>query len=79
MNELPLLSEVERMALGLPEIRINFVGMPHSRQRRPPSAIINLKKVEVGQTVHGTRAILIGVDSRGIGLEIDDRRYFYSK
>lgn len=72
---LPELSDAERMRLGLPLLKVNFVTTS-GRNRSQPSALINYQKVFVGETIPGTRAILVGVDPRGIGIEVDGKRYF---
>ena len=56
--------------------RRNMVLMEDSisgaRKARPyASAIINLQPVQVGEKIPGSDAVLIGVESRAIGIEIE--------
>jgi len=41
--------------------------------------MINFNIVYVGDEIQGTSAKLIGVDVKGIGIEIDGSRYFVSQ
>jgi hypothetical protein len=75
LSTLPVLTNSQRDTLGIPELTINFVGMPTKRQPRP-SALINLKKVYVGERIPDTNAILIGVEMHGIGIEARGQQFF---
>jgi hypothetical protein len=75
LSILPVLTNSQREDLGLPELTINFVGMPTKRQPRP-SALINLQKVYVGERIPGTSARLIGVEMHGIGIEVSGQQFF---
>jgi hypothetical protein len=77
-NALPMLSESERLRLGLPKLKINLVGLPSKRQPHP-SALINLNKVYVGEIIPNTDAKLIGVDLHGIAIQVNGRDYFLPK
>jgi len=70
MNALPRLGERERSRHGLTELRLNVLRVATPTQPEP-SAIINLKKVYVGELIPDTRARLIGVQSRSIAIEIE--------
>ncbi|NLN92578.1 MAG: hypothetical protein GX130_04605 [Candidatus Hydrogenedens sp.] len=70
VENLPRLSSQERSRLGLDGIRLNVLR-PADKDQPDALAIINLKKVYVGETIPGTRARLIGVVSSGIGIEIE--------
>ena len=78
LTTLPVLTEVERIRLGLPRMKINIVGLPTKRQPRP-SALIDFEKVYLGEYIKNSRARLIAVDLRGIGIEIGENRYFMEK
>ena len=78
LEKLPLLTESERVRLGLPPIKINIVGVPNNRTPRA-SALINMQKVYVGENIPNTEARLIDVDLHGVGLEIRGKRYYFSK
>ena len=75
LSLLPVLTNSQRTELGIPELTINFVGMPTKRQPRP-SALINLKKVYVGERIPGTNARLIGVEMHGIAIEANGQQFF---
>ena len=64
------LGERERSRHGLTELRLNVLRVATPTQPEP-SAIINLKKVYVGEVIPDTRARLIGVQSRSIAIEIE--------
>ena len=70
INALPRLGERERSRHGLTELRLNVLRVATPTQPEP-SAIINLKKVYVGEVIPDTRARLIGVQSRSIAIEIE--------
>jgi len=70
INALPRLGERERSRHGLTELRLNVLRVATPTQPEP-SAIINLKKVYVGEIIPDTRARLIGVQSRSIAIEIE--------
>ena len=78
IDKLPILSESVRVRLGLPPLKINIVGIPNSRNPRA-SALINMQKVYVGETVPGTSARLLDVNLRGVSLDINGQRYFLSR
>ena len=70
MNALPRLSTQEREDLGLDNIRLNVLR-PADKDQPDALAIINLKKVYVGEMIPGTSARLIAVESGAIGVEVD--------
>jgi hypothetical protein len=74
LNSLPVLTETERIRLGLPHIKINIVGLPTKNQPHP-SALINMYRVYVGEEIPGTNATLVAVELRGIGIEVDGQAY----
>lgn len=74
LNSLPVLTESERIRLGLPQIKINIVGLPTKNQPHP-SALINMYRVYVGEKIPGTNATLVAVELRGIGIEVDGQAY----
>ncbi|GMW01063.1 MAG: hypothetical protein AMXMBFR84_22000 [Candidatus Hydrogenedentota bacterium] len=78
LNSLPILSESDRLRLNLPEITINIVGTASSRNPRP-SAMINYKRVMVGEFVPGTNAKLVAVDVKGIGISVGGIQFFVPK
>lgn len=78
LNTLPMLSETERVRLGLPKLKINMVGLTNDRNPRP-SALINFHKVYVGEYINDTKARLIKVELRGVGIEVAGHRYFLEK
>ena len=71
VNALPRLTLADQERYGLGELRLNVL-----REAGPgnpdPVAIINLKKVYLGERIPGTRARLIGISSRAIAIEIED-------
>lgn len=78
LSTLAILTETERVRLGLPVLKINIVGMP-SRQNPRAAALINMQKVYVGEYIPNTNARLIGIELRGVGIEVDGRRYYLSR
>lgn len=70
MNALPRLSSQDRESLGLDNIRLNVLR-PADKDQPDALAIINLKKVYVGEMIPGTRARLIGVEANAIGVEVN--------
>src|SRR5690606_18395835 len=78
LNSLPIMSESDRLRLGLPEITINIVGTASARNPRP-SAMINYKRVMVGEFIPSTNAKLIGVDVKGIGISVSGTQFFIPK
>lgn len=78
LNTLPVLTESERVRLGLPHMKINIVGLPTKRQPRP-SALINFEKVYLGEYIKNTRARLVAVELHGVGIEVAGNRYFMEK
>ncbi|MCC6485920.1 MAG: hypothetical protein IT364_00335 [Candidatus Hydrogenedentes bacterium] len=78
LNVLPILSESERVRLGLPPLEVNIVGLPTKRQPRP-SALINYEKVYVGEYISNTNARLVDVELRGVGLSVGGQLYFLPK
>ena len=70
INGLPRLGQAEREKLGLGEMRLNVL-----REASPSQpeglAIINLKKVYVGEMIPGTNARLIAVKTRAVAIEIE--------
>lgn len=75
IDKLPLLSESERVRLGLPPLTINIVGIPNSRNPRA-SALINMQKIYVGENIPGTSARLMDVSLRGVCVDVNGQRYF---
>lgn len=75
IDKLPVLSEAERVRLGLPPLTINIVGIPNSRNPRA-SALINMQKVYVGENIPGTSARLMDVGLRGVCVDVNGQRYF---
>ncbi len=71
VNSLPRLTPSDRSRLGLSEFRLNVLREASATQPEA-LAIINLKKVYVGEMVPGTKARLIAVQSRAIAIEMDD-------
>ena len=65
------MKSTDKARYGLSNIRINMVR-PASKKRPLASAIINLQQVHVGETIPDTEAVLIGVESRAIGIEIKE-------
>lgn len=78
LNVLPILSESERVRLGLPPMQVNIVGLPTKRQPRP-SALINYEKVYLGEYISNTNARLVDVELRGVGLSVGGQLYFLPK
>jgi hypothetical protein len=70
INTLPRLGQTERERLGLGELRLNVLRAASPSQPEG-LAIINLKKVYVGEAIPGTNARLIAVQTRAIAIEID--------
>ncbi len=70
VNALPRLGQAERERLGLGEMRLNVLREASSSQPEG-LAIINLKKVYVGEMIPGTNARLIAVQTRAIAIEIE--------
>jgi hypothetical protein len=70
INTLPRLGQTERERLGLGDLRLNVL-----REASPSQpeglAIINLKKVFVGEMIPGTNARLIAVRTRAVAIEIE--------
>ncbi|HRI88333.1 MAG TPA: hypothetical protein PK869_08710, partial [Candidatus Hydrogenedentes bacterium] len=77
-DRLPILTETDRVRLGLPQLKINIVGIPNSRNPRA-SALINMQKVYVGENIPSTQARLIDVDLRGVAIDVGGNRYFVSR
>ncbi|NLV43694.1 MAG: hypothetical protein GXY07_04265 [Candidatus Hydrogenedentes bacterium] len=70
MNALPRMSTQDRESLGLDNLRLNVLR-PADKDQPDALAIINLKKVYVGEMIPGTRARLIGVEANAIGVEVN--------
>lgn len=68
---LPPLRETEKSRLGLRDLQVNMCR-PATKSRPQASAIINLQTVYIGETVPGSDAILVGVETRGIAIEVPD-------
>jgi hypothetical protein len=69
LRMLPMLRSAARMRHGLENLKLNVLR--EAGENRPDGlAIINLNKVYIGERIPETRAILIGVEYRGIGIEI---------
>ncbi|MDZ4860596.1 MAG: hypothetical protein SGI88_16595 [Candidatus Hydrogenedentes bacterium] len=77
-DTLPILTESDRVRLGLPPLKINIVGIPNTRNPRA-SALINMQKVYVGENIPSTQARLVDVDLRGVAIEISGNRYMVSR
>ncbi len=69
LGSLPRLSTQEREDYGLDNLRLNVLR-PADKNQLDALAIINLKKVYVGEMIPGTPARLIAVDGGSIGVEI---------
>lgn len=76
IDSLPRLSANDRSRYGLDNLRLNVLRAA-DRDQPEGMAIINLKKVYVGEIIPGTRARLIAVEATGIGIEIEDTRERY--
>ena len=70
ISKLPRLGQTERERLGLTELRLNVLREASASQPEG-LAIINLKKVFVGEMIPGTNARLIAVQTRAIAVEIE--------
>jgi hypothetical protein len=70
VDTLPRLGQTERERLGLGEMRLNVLREASASQPEG-LAIINLKKVYVGEMIPGTNARLIAVRTRVIAIEIE--------
>jgi len=70
IDALPRLSSQDRENLGLNNLQLNVLR-PADKNQPDALAIINLKKVYVGEMIPGTSARLIGVEAGAIGVEID--------
>ena len=70
LNALPRLGQTDRERLGLGEMRLNVLREASASQPEG-LAIINLKKVYVGEMIPGTGARLIAVKTRAIAIEIE--------
>ncbi|MBI5094310.1 MAG: hypothetical protein HZB26_17950 [Candidatus Hydrogenedentes bacterium] len=75
MYALPILTESDKLRLGLKGMEVNMLRSP-SKNRPNPSAIINMQQVYVNETIQGTKAKLIGVDVRGVAIEVGGERFF---
>ncbi len=73
VDALPRLSNADRARYGLNDLRLNVLR-ESSNDQPEALAIINLKKVYVGEMIPGTRARLIGVKGTGIGIELEESR-----
>ncbi|NIA16351.1 MAG: hypothetical protein GWP08_20010 [Nitrospiraceae bacterium] len=73
--DLPMLRRSEQVRYGLEDLQINM-PRPATKRRPLASAIINLQPVFVGETIPGTRAVLVGVDMRGIAIEVEGRHFY---
>jgi hypothetical protein len=80
IRRLPPLTDTVRAQYDIPEIRINMLKQSDQRQT-VASALIDYNKVYVGEPIPNTRgrAHLVGVDIRGIAVEIDGNRFYYLK
>lgn len=67
---LPVLRDSDKERYGLKDVRINML-LPATKTRPLASAIINLQTVYVGETIPGSQAVLIGVEARGLAIEIE--------
>jgi len=76
IDNLERLSASDRTKLGLDNLRLNVLREA-SREHPDAMAIINLKKVYVGEMIPGTRVRLIGVSASGIGIEVEGTRQRY--
>jgi len=76
VENLPRLSANEKAKLGLEDIRLNVLREA-SKDQPEAMAIINLKKVYVGELIPGTRVRLIAVEASGIGIEVEGTRERY--
>lgn len=71
MDSLPRLGVGDRNRHNLGELRLNMLRAVGPSQPEA-LAVINLKKVYVGEIIPGTRARLIGVQPRAIAIEIEE-------
>jgi hypothetical protein len=77
LRALPLLTDADRQRHGLPLLQINLLQAV-SETRPRGSALINFNTVFVGYTIPQTNpaATLIGVDMRGIAIQVEGQRYY---
>ncbi len=73
IETLQRLSANDRARLRLDNLRLNVLREA-SREHPEAMAIINLKKVYLGETIPGTPVRLIGVTATGIGIEVEETR-----
>jgi hypothetical protein len=75
-----IMTRTVRAKYNIPELDINMLSLPN--ERKPlASALINYNNVYVGETIPDTmgRVHLIGVEIRGIAVEVEGQRYYYPK
>jgi len=77
IRQLPMLSRTEREQYRLENIALNMLNEANAL-RPTGNAIINLEKVFVGETLPGSNAKLVEVQSHGIAIEImsTHQRYY---
>lgn len=75
-----IMTRTVRARLDIPELDINMLMLPNE-VNPDPAALINYNKVYVGESIPDTqgRVALIGVDIRGIAVEVEGKRYYYPK
>lgn len=71
LSALPSLNTADRDRWGLAGLQVNM-PLPANKNRPIASAIINMKTVRVGERIPNTKATLIAVDMRSIGIEIEE-------
>lgn len=75
-----IMTDSVRARFGIPDLKINMLMQPNDRNPRP-SALIDYNRVYIGEAIPDTKGLvhLIGIDIRGIAVEVDGERYYYPK
>lgn len=76
IRSLPMLSRSEKAQYRLDTLEFNMLNEANA-QRPMGSAVINLEKIFIGETLPGTNAKLIDVRNHGIAVEIQSTRQQY--
>ncbi|MBX3180435.1 MAG: hypothetical protein KF886_24055 [Candidatus Hydrogenedentes bacterium] len=76
IRSLPMLSRSEKAQYRLDTLKFNMLNEANA-QRPMGSAVINLEKIFIGETLPGTNAKLIDVRNHGIAVEIQSTRQQY--
>ena len=71
LSALPGLNEGDRARWGLAGLQVNM-PLPANKNRPIASAIINMKTIRVGERIPNSKAVLIAVDMRNIGIKIEE-------